>query len=222
MRKFRPIFLLTALVLILLSASCAPATVPPISTQAATLAALLTSSPIAGVGDTTPVAGTPSAAIATTLGTTTVTTGTLAAVTTQTASIPVTGNQAPVLICQFCLDQIPYSLVAIAEVATFSMMDANGAVIQQDPTGATGCNSVQTFNGRQLLLCRGTEPSTIRLNVCTDTSNCVEVPVKLQSCPLSGTGEVTEAAPAIFDTATPGALATDTNTPSAPAMTPTP
>lgn len=212
MKKTHRILFIGALMLMLGAAACAPATQPPISNQAATLAAQLTSSPIAAATQSTQGTGTPSAGLST---------GTPAAAISMTPGIPVTGSGAALLICQFCLDQIPYAIVAIPEKATFTMVDNNGVAIQPSPSDATGCENVQTFNGRQLILCRGAGLATINLNVCNDSNDCTQFPVKLQECPQAGGGSSNVATlPAGTATITPGAV--NTNTPSVPTSTPTP
>lgn len=228
MRKIHRILLVSAVVFILGATACGPATQPPISTQAATLSALLTSSPIAvatqstestqGVGTGTPSAGLPS----TSEGTSTGVTGTPAASISMTPGIPVTGSSEALLICQFCLDRIPYAIVAIPETATFNMVDEQGATIK--PSDETTCDSAQTFNGRQIILCRGAQLTTINLSICTGANNCVQFPVKLQSCPEAGSSGGVATLPAGTATGTPGASVTGTPSASAPgtAATPTP
>jgi hypothetical protein len=205
------------MILILALAACAPATQPPISDQAATLAAQLTSSPIAGETGTPGALTTPSVEVTGTVDPSAIT-GTPAAVMTHTAGIPVTGADTVLLICQFCLDRIPYALVAIPEAATFNMVDAQGTVIEPDPAAQTGCNAVQTITGRQLVLCNGAELESINLSVCTDANNCSQVSVRLQQCPQAGSddgggGTGTATLPAGTGTATPSAEATGTPVP---------
>ena len=103
-----------------------------------------------------------------------------------------------------------HALLVIPETATFELTTT--------ATGTdTGCNTVDTFDGKQVVLCRGEENTSITLNICTD-GNCTELAVDLQACPVSGT-------PQPGATETPGA-ATDTPqaspTTGVPTSTPTP
>src|SRR5512143_1676555 len=65
----------------------------------------------------------------------------------QTQSVPVTGGQAPAMLCQFCMDGVPHALVAIPDTATFNVA-ASGS-----NAPAAVCNSVETLNGKQSVLC---------------------------------------------------------------------
>ena len=116
-----------------------------------------------------------------------------------------------------------HALLVLSEVATFELTTT--------ATGTdTGCNTVDTFDDRQVVLCRAEENTSITLNICTD-GNCTELLVDLEPCPVApGTAEpgatATETSGAAV-TNTPGAAVTDTpqaspTTGGAATSTPTP
>lgn len=121
---------------------------------------------------------------------------------TLTPSIPVIGDEVILLECQFCVDNMAHALLVIPEVATFELATTTaGADI--------GCNTVDTFNGRQVVLCRVEENTSITVNICTDGTNCTELLVDLQACPVSAN---TPEPGGATNTPEPGA-ATTTDTP---------
>ena len=214
MKRIFHLFLYGALAIILLTAACAPE--EGTSTVVGTLPSDdLTPSPFVTDGTTTGTAETETPSTAATLETTTSTadlTGTAPAATdttqtavtstTQTASIPVTGDLILVE-CQFCVNNMAHALLVLSDVATFEMVTP--ATSLSTPGPDTGCNTVDTFSGRQVVLCRAEENTSITLNICTD-GNCTELAVDLQSCPDSaGTPQ-----PGVTATETPGAAVTDT------------
>jgi hypothetical protein len=96
-----------------------------------------------------------------------------------------------------------HALLVIPEVATFELATT--------VAGAnTGCNTVDTFNGRQVVLCRAEENTSITVNICIDGNNCTELLVDLQACPVSAS---TSEPGAPTNTPEPGG-ATDTPEPS--------
>jgi hypothetical protein len=48
------------------------------------------------------------------------------------------------------------------------------------------CLTADVTGGERILICHGTQATTFSLNVCSDSANCLEFPVTLQPCPLSG------------------------------------
>ena len=212
MKKISRLFLYGALAVILLTAACAPEegtptvveTLPPVD---------LTPSPAAtdGTGtaetETTSTAATETTSTAATETTVTAdltgtapaatdTTQTAATDTTQTPSIPVTA-EVILLECQFCVNNMAHALLVLSETATFELTTT--------ATGTdTGCNTVDTFDDRQVVLCRAEENTSLTLNICTD-GNCTELAVDLQPCPVTGTPQ-----PGATATETPGAAVTDT------------
>ena len=232
MKKISRLFLLGALAVILLTAACAPEegtptvveTLPPVD---------LTPSPAATDGtltaetETTSTAATletatPAAALTETAPAATDTPQVAATDTTQTPSTPVTSDVI-LLECQFCVNNMAHALLVLSEVATFELTTT--------ATGTdTGCNTVDTFDDRQVVLCRAEENTSLTLNICTD-GNCTELLVDLQACPVApGTAEpgatATETSGAAV-TNTPGAAVTDTpqaspTTGGAATSTPTP
>lgn len=185
MKDISRMFLFGALALMLLTTACAGQQVSP-----------------------TPVATTPPASTATVeaTGTSTIT---LTPTTTVTAGIPVTGPTTASIVCQFCMDDFAHALVVIPAAATFTLLTpAASASTTSDVS--TGCDPVETFRDRQLVLCRAPGNTTLNLNVCQG-NDCRQFAIKLQTCP-----------PLPFNTAT--LTATPTKTPSntpAPSNTPT-
>jgi len=208
MKKISRIFLFGALAIILLAAACAPEEGTP--TTVGTLGpdnetvvpGDLTGSPSPAATEGTVTVETTSTVA--TLETTTPTADTTQLTptnTTQTPSIPVTGDVI-LLECQFCINSMGHALLVIPETATFEMTTT--------ATGTDmGCNTVDTFDGKQVVLCRGEENTSLTLNICTD-GNCTELAVDLQACPVSNTPQPGTAT----NTPTPGAV-TDTATPQA-------
>ena len=102
------------------------------------------------------------------------------------------------------------AVLVIPEAATFEL------VTTAAPGPDTGCTSVDAFGGRQVVLCRGEENTTLTLDICTDTTNCTQLEIELQPCLETGT-------PAPGATDTPGAgVPTDTTTPTPGGPTDTP
>jgi len=215
MKRISRIFLFGALAIIMLAAACAPEEGTP--TTVGTLApGDLTGSPSPVATDETLTAETETTATAATLETTETATPTADTTqltptdTTQTPSIPVTSDVI-LLECQFCINSMAHALLVIPETATFELTTtATGTDI--------GCNTVDTFDGKQVVLCRAQENTSLTLNICTD-GNCTELAVDLQPCPVSS------GTPQAGPTETPGA-ATDTPqaspTTGGPTSTPTP
>lgn len=216
MKKISRLFLFGSLTLILLAAACAPE--GGTSTPEETLVAGTTSSPAAT--DSTTTAGTATTSTAETA--TASTTETPTADTTQltpttdttlTPSTPVTGDVI-LLACQFCVDTMAHALLVMPETTTFDVIEFSASLSSSDTD--SGCNTVDTFSDRQVVLCRAPENTSFTMTLCANGgTDCRELVVDLQSCPVttSGTGVPTET-----ETLQPGAV---TNTP-APGITATP
>ena len=202
MNKFSRIFLFGALALVMLTAACASEEGTPTAVETL-LPVDLTPSP-AVTDDATLTAETETPSTTETLEVTETATPNAAQLTptadgSQTPSIPVTGDVI-LLECQFCVDSKAHTLLVLSEDATFEIV-APAASGPDD-----GCNTVDTFNGKQLVLCRAEENTSITLNICTEANNCTELAVDLQACPVSA------------NTPEPGG---STNTPEPGAATPT-
>ena len=218
MKKISRLFLPCSLIFILLAAACAPeeGTVEP----GETLIAGLTSSPAAT--DSTLTAGTETTSTAGTATTSTVETptadttqgpSTTGTATTLTPVIPVTGDVI-LLTCQFCVDTMAHALLVMPETTTFDVIEFSASLSSSDTD--SGCNTVDIFSDRQVVLCRAPENTSFTMTLCANGgTDCRELVVDLQSCPVttSGTGVPTET-----ETLQPGAV---TNTP-APGITATP
>lgn len=142
--------------------------------------------------------------------------------TTQTPA----GTAAPldvnVIECQFCIDTMAYALLDIPETGTFEIVEP------ASPDPDTVCNTVDTFQDRQIVLCRAPEGTSLTLNVCTDANTCSQVTVDLQTCPDTtatpqpGSATNTPTPGAGTSTATPEASPTATADTGLPTSTPTP
>ncbi len=94
--------------------------------------------------------------------------------TTPTPTTTLTpGTPAVSLVCQFCIDTAAHAILAIPAAATFTILT---------PNASTACNTVETLNDKQVVLCQAPSNTLITLNVCAG-SNCREFPVRLQTCP---------------------------------------
>ena len=154
MKKISRVFLFGALVLILITTACTAEGIPIVV-----------------------ITGSPSPDNTVTAGTETTTRGDI----TLTPSIPVTGADVILLECQFCVDQVAQALLVMPETTTFEVSNATASLSTTDPE--MGCNTVDTFNNRQVVLCRAPEDSSITLNLCTDANTCTELLVTFQTCP---------------------------------------
>lgn len=97
-------------------------------------------------------------------------------------AIPITGMDVVSLQCQFCVNQEAHAVLIMSNQAFFNVAD---------PESGVTCLSAQEVNGRRILLCRGAQEASFTLNVCLDSSNCLEFPIKLQPCPLTAAGTPT-------------------------------
>ena len=154
MKKISRVFLFGALVLVLISTACTAEGIPIVV-----------------------ITGSPSPDNTITAGTETTTAGD----TTLTPSIPITGADVILLECQFCVDQVAQALLVMPETTTFEVLNSSVSLSTTD--GELGCNAVDTFNNRQVVLCRAPEDSSITLNLCTDANTCTELLVTFQTCP---------------------------------------
>jgi hypothetical protein len=164
---FRPAALI-ALVLLLVSAACSQRQVGLTSAEATALANGQTGLPPTVTSLVTGIAGT---------GTPLTPASTAAA--NQTQSIPVTGGGTPTQLCQFCMDGVAHALIAMPDTSVFTV--AAGA----DGKPAATCNSVETLNGKQVVLCYAATPASFHMNVCASGGACSDFVVTLQACPGS-------------------------------------
>lgn len=217
MKKTSHIFLFGALVLVLLLAGCAGEEVTPTPISTLPGGEEMTSTPSAAETDTTGTAETEVATTGTaettaeaTQETTTATAdGTQQATpsdTTQTPGIPVTGTDIILLECQFCIDTMAHALLVMPATSTFELVTSSASTATAD----TGCSTVDTYNDKQVVLCRAEEDTSLTLDICT-AGTCSQLTVALQTCPQAATGTTPANA-----TDTPGA-GTATGTPTAEA-----
>jgi len=141
-----------------------------------------------------------------------------AADTTQTPDGQAAGVEPILVECQYCIDGMAHALLVLPDTATFETLADTTAASTPGPD--TGCNRVDSYNGRQVVICRAQESTSLNLNICRDGDNCTPILVELQSCPntlqpgLTNTPE----AQAPIETLLVGA----TDTPSVVTATPTP
>jgi hypothetical protein len=222
MKTISRIFLFGALTLVLLTAACTgqegsptPAGTtgpreetsypPPAETEVTETAETATASPEATL-DTTPTVDLSATAPA-------------ATDTTETPGVPVTGADLILLECQFCVDGAAHAMLVLPDTATFETVADTATLSTPGPD--MGCNTVDTYNGRQIVICRGEENTSLNLNICTDGNNCTQLLVDLQTCPDAATAQpgATDTPGAGVPTDTPGA-GVETSTPT-PADIPT-
>jgi hypothetical protein len=181
MKRISRVTSLLVLTFVFLLAACAPEEGSP-TVVGATLPGDLTASP---TGFATEPAGTEQTATISpeatdTLATATDATGTA---TTQTASIPVTGAETILLECQYCIEGMAHAVLVVPDTMTFQTLDENASVF---PEGTNvGCFSVDAFNGRQTVICRAEENTSLTLELCAN-GDCTQLLVDLQSCPQAG------------------------------------
>jgi hypothetical protein len=134
----------------------------------------------------------------------------------QTPVVPVTGLDDILLECQFCIEGMAQTLLVLPDTATFETVADTASLSTPGPD--TGCNTVDTFNGRQIVICRGEENTSLNLNICVNGNNCTQLLVELQDCPDAQSGVTDTPGPGVptntpgigVPTATPGVVATDT------------
>lgn len=202
MKNISRIFLFSAFALVLLTTACAEATATTIAT----------SGPIGGLASPTAlgtdVAGTPIGSPEAIVDTGTPaagtdTTPTLGADVTATPGVPVTGVELILLECQFCIEDTAHAVLVLPDTASFETVADTAAVSTPGPD--MGCNTVDTYNGRQVVVCRSPENTSMNLNICTDGNNCAQMLVELQDCPNVVQPGVTDTPSAGDATSTPEA-----------------
>ena len=222
MKKSSRVFLFGALALVLLMTGCAgqEGTSTPVGTlePGATSypSPLETETPGPAVTDTTATAEITETATEGVTSTATVD-------ATPTPVVPVTGKvDVNVVECQFCIDTMAFALLEMPAAASLEIIDP------ASPDPDTVCNVVDTFQERQVVLCRAPEETSVTVNVCTDANTCADITVALQTCPdkvgtpQPGGATNTPTPGAGTSTATPEASPTATADTSLPTSTPTP
>jgi hypothetical protein len=137
----------------------------------------------------------------------------------QTPGLPVTGADLILLEGQFCIADIAHALLLLPDTAAFETV-ADAATLST-PGPDMGCKTVDTYNGRQIVICRGQQNTSLNLNICVDSNNCTPLLVELQSCPQMGVpqpgisntpeaGVPNNTPEAILPTSTTGVGVTDT------------
>jgi len=100
-----------------------------------------------------------------------------------TPLIPITGENVVSMQCQFCVDDQAHAILIFPDFAFF---DVNAST-------PVSCLTADVESGMRIVICRGTQSTSFTLNICSDSSNCLQFPVTLQPCPLlqAGTSAVT-------------------------------
>jgi hypothetical protein len=105
-----------------------------------------------------------------------------------------------------CVRKVPYTILAIPETATFSVIGADGsirpALEQGQAFEPSSCKSVLNLGGKQVVVCRGEQGISLMIQV-TDggTSKDFEVPMKV--CPIKRPVLETETTPTPVPTIPP-------------------
>jgi len=205
MKMISRLFLFGVFTLVSLTAACsgqqgsatpAGTTVPgnltssptSLATETAATAATETTSTEATSETTTETATTATVDLTGTAPSATDTTQTAGTSTTLTPGIPVTGSDVILLECQFCIQNMAQALLVIPDTATFEVVNNTASLSTPGPD--TGCNTVDTFEGRQVVICRGQENTSLTVSICLNGS-CTQLEVELQPCPLAGTSTPT-------------------------------
>ncbi|MDQ2693616.1 MAG: hypothetical protein M3Y68_16380 [Chloroflexota bacterium] len=92
-----------------------------------------------------------------------------------------TETELILLECQFCIQDVAHALLVLPDTATFET--AADTTVVSTPGVDTGCTTVDTYNGRQIILCRSQENTSMNLNICMNGTNCTQLLVELQDCP---------------------------------------
>jgi hypothetical protein len=95
-----------------------------------------------------------------------------------TAGIPITGENVVSLQCQFCVQNEAHAVLIFPDSVSFKV----SAEIPVD------CLTAAVTGGKRILVCHGTQSATFNLNICPDSSDCLQFPVALQPCPLLAAG----------------------------------
>lgn len=128
----------------------------------------------------------PTATVTISVTSTSAATMTPTATETLTPVIPVTGPITTSLVCQFCMDTFTYALLDIPAAAAFTILTPTASASEAADV-STGCNAVETFQDRQLVLCRAPSLTSLSMNVCQG-SDCVQFTINLQACPPPASG----------------------------------
>jgi hypothetical protein len=88
--------------------------------------------------------------------------------------IPITGENVASMQCQFCVNDETHAVLTFPDYAYFD-------VVSSTPVR---CITADVVNGRRILLCRGAQSTSFSLNICSDSTNCLQFPVVLEPCSL--------------------------------------
>ncbi|HMB23336.1 MAG TPA: hypothetical protein VKP08_10920, partial [Anaerolineales bacterium] len=135
------------------------------------------------------------------------------------------------LVCEFCIDTFTHALVVIPAAATFTVLSPAPSASATEI--GIGCNTVDRFQDKQIVLCRAPSNTSLSVDVCQG-NDCHQFTVRLQICPppvlntatltptliLTGT-PVTPVLPSASPSALPTIAANPTNSIDTPVISPT-
>ena len=111
--------------------------------------------------------------------------------------IPITGENVVSLQCQFCVNDETHAVLTFPDYAYFD-------VVSSTPVR---CITADVVNDRRILLCRGAQSTTFSLNICSDSTNCLQFPVVLEPCSLlpegAPLGDSTPSSPVLLTPVSP-------------------
>ena len=96
-----------------------------------------------------------------------------------TPEIPITGVDVVSVQCQFCVEREAHVVLIFPDSVQFDV--SKGSI-------PVSCVTAAVAGGKRILVCHGTQSSTFNLNICPDSSDCLQFPVALQPCPLLEAG----------------------------------
>lgn len=91
-----------------------------------------------------------------------------------TPLIPITGENVVSMQCQFCVQNETHAVLIFPEFAYFDVVS----------TSPVHCLTADVVNGQRILICRGVQETSFKLNICSDGTNCLQFPIALQPCAL--------------------------------------
>lgn len=91
-----------------------------------------------------------------------------------TPLVPITGESVAYMQCQFCVAEETHAVLIFPDFAYFDVVMSS----------SVSCLTADVVNGKRILICRGPQSTSFDLNICSDSSNCLQFPVFLQPCEL--------------------------------------
>jgi hypothetical protein len=106
-----------------------------------------------------------------------------------------------------CVKKVPYTILAIPETATFSVVAPDGLIEPTLEPGtinpeANACQSVLVFDGKQIIVCSGPQDTTITMRV-TNGGLTEDFDVPFKVCPLKPEPKNPPTTPLVVPSETP-------------------